>query len=84
MKVLVTLVGQTAFDGEAIRVTAPGVTGLFTVLPQHAALVAALKTGSVVVELADGSTHMTDIASGVLTTNGKEVVVLGLPLVAGI
>lgn len=79
-----TLVGQTTFDGEAIRVTAPGISGVFTVLPKHTPLVAGLKTGPVTVECSDGSTHMTDIASGVLTTNGNEVVVLGLPLVEGI
>ena len=84
MKVLVTSIGSTQFDGEAVRVTAPGAAGVFTVLPYHSQLVAALKAGTLTVESPDGTTQDFDIASGVLTTNGEEVVVLGLPQSGGV
>lgn len=84
MKVLVTSIGSTQFDGEAVRVTAPGVSGVFTVLPHHTQLVAALKAGIVTVEQVGGITKDIEIASGVLTTDGDGVVVLGLPQAQGV
>lgn len=84
MKVLVTSVGSTQFDGEAVRVTAPGVAGVFTVLPHHTHLVAALKAGVVIIESSGGTTKEVEILSGVLTTNGEDVVVLGLPQPTGV
>jgi F0F1-type ATP synthase epsilon subunit len=84
MKVLVTSIGHTQFDGEAVRVTAPGVSGVFTVLPHHTHLVSALKAGVVSVEKADGSSEEYEVGSGILTTNGAEVVVLGLPQEEGV
>ena len=55
---------QIEFEGTVEQVTLPGVMGLFQVLNNHAALIAALKAGKMSY-VADGSTVERDIHGGV-------------------
>ena len=55
---------QIEFEGTVDSVTLPGVMGQFQVLKNHAALIAALKAGTMSY-VADGSTHEREIHGGV-------------------
>lgn len=45
---------KIVFSGEVSMVTLPGMTGQFTVLPKHAALISALKAGDIIFTTGDG------------------------------
>ena len=55
---------QIEFEGTIESVTLPGVMGLFQVLNNHAALIAALKEGTMSY-VADGNTVERDIHGGI-------------------
>ncbi len=55
---------QIEFEGTVEQVTLPGVMGMFQVLKNHAALIAALKQGTMSY-VADGSTVEREIHGGV-------------------
>jgi F-type H+-transporting ATPase subunit epsilon len=50
-------VGQNLFDGEAISVTLPGESGMFTVMAHHEPLVSPLKVGKAIIKTADGASQ---------------------------
>ncbi len=54
MDVSILSAEQCLFRGRAESVTLPGVAGVFTVLKDHAPLIAALKAGTVYCRLPDG------------------------------
>ena len=56
---------QIDYEGEVTSVTLPGALGKFQVLRGHAALIAALKAGTVTFVTIDGETLTRDIAGGV-------------------
>ncbi len=65
------------FKGKAKEVQAPGVNGLFQVLPRHAPFIARLVQGRVRVTPADGSDpQFFTIEEGVLRVYRNHVVVL--------
>jgi F-type H+-transporting ATPase subunit epsilon len=57
-------VGENLFDGEAASVVLPGTDGIFTVLPQHEALVSELKSGEAHVVAENGETYHFELPSG--------------------
>ena len=44
---------STVYSGEVVSVTLPGLDGVFQVLNNHAPIISALKSGSLIVELAN-------------------------------
>lgn len=76
MEVHIVKVNGIFWSGEADSITAPGIDGELTVLPNHTALVTTLKKGRVVVKK-DGKEEFThDVEHGVLEVTGKRVTVL--------
>lgn len=57
-------VGENLFEGEVVSVRLPGADGVFTVLPNHEALVSTLASGEVRVEAANGQHRNFEIAKG--------------------
>ena len=73
---------KVVFSGEATALTAPGIEGLFGVLPDHAAMVSALGKGTVRVQnhsevetfsIEDGFLEVADNQVRVLTTQVQSV-----------
>jgi len=56
---------QIDFEGKVSQVTLPGMMGSFQVLQNHAAMIAALKAGTVSYTADDGSTQTREITGGV-------------------
>ncbi|MDE6161845.1 MAG: F0F1 ATP synthase subunit epsilon [Muribaculaceae bacterium] len=64
---------EVIFEGEVKAVTLPGAMGAFTVLHNHASLVAMLAAGTVRYQAADGSEHTHDIPGGVADVDNNIV-----------
>jgi F-type H+-transporting ATPase subunit epsilon len=73
---VIASVGETRFDGAAISATLPGVSGVFTVLPQHEPLVSTLKAGVIMVKEHAAETREFPIDGGVVECANNRVVVL--------
>lgn len=56
---------EVLFEGEVTAVTLPGTMGAFTVLHNHASLVAMLSAGNILYRVPDGSDHTAAITGGV-------------------
>jgi F-type H+-transporting ATPase subunit epsilon len=65
---------RKVFDGEVTSVRFPGTDGSFEVLNNHAPLIAALKTGDVIVTGAGGGTFY--IGGGIVEVLRNNVIVL--------
>ena len=63
---------RIVFDGEIERVTAPGVSGEFQVLKDHAPLISCLDKGTVVYVDGEGR-HEMEISSGFVEVNKNKV-----------
>ena len=61
------------FDGEVESVTLPGVIGSFTILPQHAPIVASLQAGVVTYVTEGGEEHTHEIHGGFIEMNSDSV-----------
>jgi len=64
MNISVLTPDRTIFEGAIKSVTVPGVGGRFEVLRKHAALVSALKGGSVLIVQEDGTRKLFSIEKG--------------------
>ena len=64
---------QIEFEGEVTLVSLPGEMGLFEVLNNHAALIAALAAGSVSYVDAEGTRSSRNIRGGVADINNNVV-----------
>jgi len=53
MRVIIAKVDETYFDGEADSMTVPAVAGEMTILSEHMPLVTTLKSGSLILRIAD-------------------------------
>ncbi len=53
----VARVGENVFDGDAVSAVVPGSEGVFTILPNHEALISELSTGEVFFESAAGKKY---------------------------
>ena len=73
---IISSVGETHFDGEAVSATLPGSDGALTVLAHHEPFVTALKTGSITVKLPDGEVKTFKTENGILEFSGNRAVVL--------
>jgi F-type H+-transporting ATPase subunit epsilon len=70
-------VGQNLYDGEAVSVTLPGESGVFTVLAHHEAFVSPLKVGKAIIKMADDSRHEIELAlPGIAEVSGNQATVL--------
>lgn len=64
---------EVLFEGEVKAATLPGSMGTFTVLHNHASLVAMLSAGKVRYELPDGSEQSHDIPGGVADVDNNVI-----------
>lgn len=64
---------EVLFEGEVKAVTLPGSMGAFTVLHNHASLVAMLMAGKVRYQLPDGTEHTSEVSGGVADVDNNVV-----------
>lgn len=64
---------EVLFDGEVTSVTLPGVMGSFTVLRNHAALIAGLVAGDIVYHDSEGTAHTTATGGGLVNVDDNIV-----------
>jgi len=74
-QLVVSSVGETYFDGQAISATFPGSAGEMTVLAHHEPLVTTLKEGTVIVRT-EGGVKEFPVRNGVLECSNNRAVVL--------
>ncbi len=72
---------RTFFDGEAVSVTARSARGQFTILAEHAPLLARLATGPIRIRTAQKVLAFA-CAGGTLSTDGARVEILGADVVS--
>ena len=72
----VVVPGAEPLELSAESITATGSEGLFTVLPQHTALLAKLKPGLLVVATTDGEVQRIALGAGVCQVSQAEVLIL--------
>lgn len=75
MKVRIAKVGESLFEGEARSLSVPGSEGDMTILPHHAALITALRRGTIIVRTESGDQHF-GIEKGLVEISNNEVIVL--------
>ena len=75
MQVTIAKVHENLFQGEALSLTVPTTEGELTVLPNHEALVATLKEGTLIVRTQDGDKTFF-VSSGVLEISNNQATVL--------
>ncbi len=75
MRVRIAKVGASLFDGEAKSLSLPGSEGDMTILPHHAPLITALKSGTVTVVTTEGSQEF-QVEKGLVEVSSNEVIVL--------
>ena len=64
------------FAGEVISVTVPGSEGEMTLLADHTPLVSALRAGTIVARLADGTAQEFAVTAGTLEVSHNAVTIL--------
>ena len=64
---------EVIFEGEVKAVTLPGAMGAFTVLHNHASLVAMLSAGTVRYQATDDSEHTHEIPGGVADVDNNVI-----------
>lgn len=67
---------KALFSGEVTSVILPGSDGRFEILKNHAALVASLSQGVVVIKTSDGKQEVFDVSGGVVEVLDNKIVVL--------
>lgn len=75
MKVEVISPSETLYSGEAESVTVPSQMGPFTLLEHHAAIVAILETGKVVLNNGKGEHREFDIKGGFVENHSNQLTV---------
>ena len=73
MKVEIISPTNTLFEGEATAVTVPSKMGPFTLLEHHAAIVAILEAGKVVLTKPDGEKHEFAIKGGFTENHNNQL-----------
>jgi len=74
--IIISSVGETHYDGEAVSATLPGSDGELTVLAHHEPFVTALRTGTITVKLPDNASKTFKTENGILEFAGNRAVVL--------
>ncbi len=64
---------KLVYDGQVLRVTLPGTSGSFTILPHHAPIVSSLQSGKLVYFTLDEVGHGIDIQSGFIEMSDNVV-----------
>jgi F-type H+-transporting ATPase subunit epsilon len=64
------------FAGEVKSVVLPGSDGEMTILPDHTALITPLRTGTLTVTEADGSTRTFPVTTGTLEVSANRATIL--------
>lgn len=73
MKLEIISAHEITFSGEAASVTLPGAQGSFTVLKNHAPLIAVLNRGVVKYSDLSGNEHRIEVAGGIADINSNVV-----------
>jgi F-type H+-transporting ATPase subunit epsilon len=76
LKLTISRVDGPVFDGEVISATLPGVEGEMTLLADHAPIVSILKTGTIMIKKADGTTEKFPVESGTIEVSHNSTTVL--------
>ncbi len=76
MEVRVLKIQESLFSGEAVSVTAPGITGELQILSGHEPLVTVLKTGAVTIKDKDSESHSFEIEHGYLEVTPEQVTII--------
>lgn len=74
--ITIASVGETYYNGEALSVSLPGETGIFTILPHHEAFITTLKTGTILLNAAGSEKREYQITGGVVECANNSVAVL--------
>ncbi len=64
LKLRVVSPEKVMYDGEVTKVTLPGTSGSFTILPRHAPIVSSLQKGKIIYFTPDNEGHGIDVESG--------------------
>ena len=64
------------FAGKALFVTVPGSEGEMTILPEHTALISALRPGTITIRKEDGSDENIVVEKGVMEVSKSTVTIL--------
>ncbi len=62
------------FSGDAVSITVPSSNGTFTVLKNHAPIVAVLKRGKIWITVPSGTKSNIDILGGIIEIHNNKVV----------
>ena len=62
------------FSGDAVSITVPSSNGTFTILKNHAPIVAVLKKGKILITTTSGTKSNIDILGGVVEIHNNKVV----------
>ncbi len=76
MRVTVTKVHETLFDGDAVSVTVPSVNGELTILSNHEPMVTTLKQGMVHLHMSGQDDITLQVDSGVVEVSNSQVTVM--------
>lgn len=72
MKLEIISPEKTLFSGEVSLVTLPGITGKFTILPNHAPIISILAKGLVVYQVGEEKTEV-EINGGFIEMKGEAI-----------
>lgn len=75
MNVIVSQIDAAIFDGASSGVTAPGVEGALTILPEHEAFITPLTEGTLYIETPE-KTHEIPITKGLMEVSNNQVSIL--------
>lgn len=75
MKVEIITPEQSLYEGEAIAVTVPSMQGPFTMLEHHAAIVAILEQGKVVITDVNKEPHEFAIKGGFCENHNNKIII---------
>ena len=75
MKISIITPEKSLYQGEATSVTVPSLQGPFTMLEHHAAIVAILEKGKVVITEPDGERQEFDINGGFCEQHHNEIII---------
>ena len=75
MRIEIITPTSSLFKGEATSVTVPSQQGPFTMLENHAAIVAILEAGPIIVTDADGKKRVFDIQGGFCEQHDNTVII---------
>ncbi len=76
LKLTITSVSQTFFNGEAQAVTVPGVLGEMQILANHEAIISNLEAGKIIIKNLDGEKEIVEIQSGILEHSHNQTIIL--------